>query len=222
MEIQRLIKNFTDRIEPKPEGGFIAHASDSTLPLLEAATRDELQQKIQANITTALASTFPQLGLPKDEHSAKFSFHIEHRPDGSYAIHSADPNTPVIEGGTSHEIESKFVEKLVGFIGNQFMPELAKAVTAPGVHDNVQVFVSSNIRSIFKTNRDSSISSQTDATVMAPAASELFNKTMNGSGNPGFNPSPIAPETNNFWKVVRFVLALIAMGGLMYFYLHRH
>jgi hypothetical protein len=59
MEIKRLITHFTYRIEPKPEGGFIAHATDPSVPPLEAPTREELQQKIQANIATAVAAEFP-------------------------------------------------------------------------------------------------------------------------------------------------------------------
>ena len=40
MELKRLITHFTYRIEPKPEGGFIAHATDPTVPPLEAPTRE--------------------------------------------------------------------------------------------------------------------------------------------------------------------------------------
>jgi len=40
MEIKRLITQFTYAIAPKPEGGFIAHASDPNLPALEAPTRE--------------------------------------------------------------------------------------------------------------------------------------------------------------------------------------
>ena len=64
MELKRLITHFTYRIEPKPEGGFIAHATDPTVPPLEAPTREELQRKIQANIAAGLASEFPGLKLP--------------------------------------------------------------------------------------------------------------------------------------------------------------
>src|SRR5438034_7388212 len=55
MVLKRIITKFIYRIEPKPEGGFIAHASDPSIPPLEAPTRLELQQKIQANISAALA-----------------------------------------------------------------------------------------------------------------------------------------------------------------------
>jgi hypothetical protein len=60
MELKRLISHFTYRIEPKPEGGFIAHASEPGVPPIEAPTRAELQQKIQANISAALGTEFPR------------------------------------------------------------------------------------------------------------------------------------------------------------------
>src|SRR5262249_58291964 len=89
MELKRLITHFTYRIEPTPEGGFIAHATDPTVPPLEAATREELQRKIQTNIATNLAAEFPGLKLPVENQELKFAFHIEHNPKGWISIHSA-------------------------------------------------------------------------------------------------------------------------------------
>src|SRR5213082_3025019 len=127
VELKRIITKFTYRIEPKPEGGFIAHASDPSLPPLEAPTRLELQQKIQANIAAALAAEFPGLKLPAQAGQVKFAFHIERKPDGGFAIQSADPNTPPIEGATHQDIESHFAEKLINFVGKHFVPELSEA-----------------------------------------------------------------------------------------------
>jgi hypothetical protein len=42
---------FSYRIEPKPDGGFIATSSDPGMSPLEGATREEVQQKIEATIT---------------------------------------------------------------------------------------------------------------------------------------------------------------------------
>src|SRR5438552_4425589 len=106
MELKRLITHFTYRIAPKPEGGFIAHATDPTVPPLEAPTREELQRKIQANIAAGLASEFPGLKLPLENQELKFAFHIERKPGGGFAIHSADPNAQPIQGATHEEIES--------------------------------------------------------------------------------------------------------------------
>ena len=76
MDLKRLITHFTYQIEAKPEGGFIAHASDPTLEPLEAPTRMELQQKIQQNISAALANEFPGLKLPIQSQQLKMTFHV--------------------------------------------------------------------------------------------------------------------------------------------------
>src|SRR6266581_8806058 len=141
MELKRLITHFTYRIEPKPEGGFIAHATDPTVPPLEAPTREELQQKIQSNIATALAAEFPGLKLPLEHRELKYAFHIELKPGGGFAIHSADPDAKPIQGATHEEIEGHFAEKLIGFVGKHFMPELSQALAAQGNSGDIKVFV---------------------------------------------------------------------------------
>src|SRR5436309_3257002 len=64
MELKRLVQSFTYRIEPKPEGGFISRVAYPTVPALEAPTREELQQKIQAKLLAQLGENFPGLKLP--------------------------------------------------------------------------------------------------------------------------------------------------------------
>jgi len=59
VELKRIISAFTYRIEAKPEGGFVAHANDPNLPPLEAPTRQELQQKIQATSAPHWPRNFP-------------------------------------------------------------------------------------------------------------------------------------------------------------------
>lgn len=105
MDLKNLLTHFTYRIEPKPEGGFIAHSSNPNVPPLEAPTRQELQQKIQANIATALAAQFPGLKLPLQNQPLNVSFHIEHKPDGTFDIHSGDPASASIQGVSGDEIE---------------------------------------------------------------------------------------------------------------------
>ncbi len=134
-----MISTFTYRIEAKPEGGFIAHATDPGLPPLEAPTRMELQQKIQANISAALAKEFPRLNLPSGNLPAgkefKFDFHIETKPGGGFSLHSHDPNATTIEGSSHEEIEHPFAEKLAGVVGEYFS---AGAVPGAGEAEAVQ------------------------------------------------------------------------------------
>ena len=54
MDLKCLITHFTYRIEPKPGGGFIAHATDPAAPPLEAATREELH--FMPELSQALAA----------------------------------------------------------------------------------------------------------------------------------------------------------------------
>ena len=138
MELKRIITKFIYRIEPKPEGGFIAHASDPSLPPLEAPTRLELQQKIQANISAALAAEFPGLKLPAENQELKFNFHIEAKPGGGFIIHSHDPKEAAVEGATHEEIEHPFAEKLAGVLGKYFMPELSQALANQGGSGDVK------------------------------------------------------------------------------------
>src|SRR5437879_2301463 len=116
MEFKRLFSQFTYHIEAKPEGGFIARASDPTLPPLEAPSQMELRQKIQDSINAALATQFPGLKLPANN---RVSFHLERQSDGTVALHSSDPNA----GGTgSHEeVESRFADKLFSVFGKQIL-----------------------------------------------------------------------------------------------------
>src|SRR5450631_49837 len=145
MDIKRLITHFTYRIEPKPEGGFIARASDPNVPPLEASTRMELDQKIQANINSAMAAEFPGLKLPLENKDLKFSFHIEHKPDGGFTIQSTDGKGAPIEGATPADIENHFAEKVVSLFGKDLMPELSQALSSQLASGDVKVFVNRKV-----------------------------------------------------------------------------
>ena len=219
MELKSLITHFTYRIEPKPEGGFIAHTTNPTVPPLEAPTREELQRKIQANIAAGLASEFPGLKLPLENQQLKFAFHIERKPGGGFAIHSADPDAPLIEGATHEEIESHFAEKLIAFVGKHFMPELSRALAAQGSGD-IKVFV--NRKTGFTVNAGSTTTQTDDVTREDAKLGDT--KTANasfGSAGDAIDNSPITPETSSSWTIFRFLLALFIIAAMMYFFFHR-
>jgi hypothetical protein len=209
VELKRLITHFTYRIEPKPEGGFVAHATDPTVPPLEASTREELQQKIQANIAAGLASEFPGLKLPLENQELRFAFHIERKPGGGFAIHSSDPNAQPIEASTHDEIESHFAEKLIAFVGRHFVPELSQALAAQGNSGDIKVFVNR------KTGFTLNAGSQTAKSGCTKTTNTNFGNVGDTIGN-----SPITPETSSSWKIFRFLLALLVMGAMMYFFVH--
>jgi len=219
VELKRIITKFTYRIEPKPEGGFIAHASDPSLPPLEAPTRLELQQKIQANISAALAAEFPGLKLPAENQELKFNFHIEAKPGGGFIIHSHDPGAEPIEGATHEEIEHPFAEKLAGVLGKYFMPELSQALANQGGSGDVKVFVNRKVS--FTTQAGSPKLTLGDAQDLQPAGSIQPQDANSGGLVVPDDNSPIIPETSGSWTIFRFLLTLLVIAALMYFFLHR-
>ena len=231
MELKRLITHFTYRIEPKPEGGFIAHATDPTMPPLEAATREELQRKIQANIAGALAAEFPGLKLPLENQELKFAFHIEQKPGGGFAVHSVDPKAQSIEGATQEEIESHFAEKLIPFLGKHLMPELSQAFAAQGNSGDIKIFVNHKMGFTLKAGSHGlSLSSArgitTGSSEPADAKIEdanLGDRTTNlyfGGPEHTISNSPITPEASSSWNFLRFFLAALIIAALMYFFLY--
>jgi hypothetical protein len=211
MELKRLITHFTYRIEPKPEGGFVAHASDPGVPPLEASTREELQQKIQANISAALAAEFPGLKLPLEDKELKFAFHIEPKPGGGFTIQSTDGKELPIAGATHAEIENHFAERVVGLLGKHLMPELSQALASQMGSGDVKVIV----------NKTVSFSTSSPKLTLDSAGS-IPNETAKSAGVVNSaDSSPITPEGSSSGTIFRFLLALLIIAALMYFYLHR-
>ncbi len=220
MDIKRIANTFTYRIEAKPEGGFIAHATDPSLPPLEAPTRMELQQKIQANIRATLASEFPGLNLPSGNLPAgkefKFDFHIEARPGGGFSLHSHDPNAPTIEGASHEEIEHPFAEKLAGVVGKYVLPELSQALAKQGGAGDVKVFVDRKVGFAANAGSQKLISDR----MQDFQPSGTIQPSNIGDVVTGDN-SPITFEKSKSWPIVRFLLTLLVIAALMYFFLHR-
>jgi len=214
VDLKRLISTFTYRIEPKPQGGFIAHASDPSLPPIEAPTREELQQKIQANISAGLAREFPGLNLPSGNPPSgnkgpKFAFHIEAKPGGGFSLHSHDPNATTIEGASHEEIELPFAEKLAGMVG-YFLPELSQALATAGGAGDVKVFVDRKVS--FTANPGS----------QKMTLGGMKNSPPSGTLQPrSIDNSPLTFEESKSWPIFRFLLALLVFAALVYFFLHR-
>jgi hypothetical protein len=210
MEIKRLLAHFTYRIEPKPEGGFIAHATDPSVPPLEAPTREELQQKIQANIAAALAAEFPGLKLPLENKEVNFAFHIEHKPGGGFILQSTDGKELPITGSTHAEIENHFAAKVLGALGKRLVPELSAALAGQLGSGDVKVVV--NRKVVFSTS--SPTLSSGDASSM-----QVENPKLSNALNP--TNSPITPEPGTISPILRFLLAALILVGLIYLFRHR-
>ena len=235
MELKQLISHFTYRIEPKPGGGFIAHASDPTVAPLEAPTRAELQAKIQENIRAALSAQFPGLKLPADNQNVQFSFHIEHKPGGGYAIHSSDPNAEPIDVLTHNDMESRFAEKMIGLVGKHLTPELSQAL-AQGKTGDIKVVVNRQVG--FSVNTGShtfgvglarnstspaSISNATsNATTIVEAANSKPSDLVSSGPGTAISSNPIIPETRSGNKIFQLLLLVLAAVAMAYFFSHRH
>lgn len=221
MDIKRLITHFTYRIEPKAEGGFVAHASDPNLPPLEAPTRLELQEKIRQNISAALADEFPELRLPLEQENLKLSFHIERKGDGGFLIHSDDPNNPQAQAA-SHEIESKFAEKLIAFAGKHLAQSgMSDALAANLASGNVKVFVSKNTttRTIFGSTDagDGATPSSGVDDLVRSAGSQVSDALAQVHSSE--QDSPIHRTTESRSGFLRFLIALLILGAIAYVYL---
>jgi hypothetical protein len=226
MEIKRLITNFVYRIEPKPEGGFIAYASDPAVAPLEAPTREELQNKIQANITAALAAQFPALQLPPNQ-QIKLNFHIESKPGGGFALHSGDPGAQPVEG-THDQIESRFAEKLIS-LAEKVSPELHAALAAQGASGDVKAFVNP-VADIKITAGSRSLSCSlgkgvqptADARALANSGAAIAPRSNHNGGSSTISDAPIVPERSGSAGVFFFLLGILVLGVLAYFALFRH
>ena len=225
MEFKRLFSQFTYHIEAKPEGGFIARASDPTLPPLEAPNQMELRQKIQDSINAAIATQFPGLKLPPNN---RVSFHLERQPDGTLAFHSSDPNVPA--GAVPHEeVESRFAEKMIGLFGKHFIahlpPEIASQLppelAAQIGSGDVKVFVERNIGGQSNVSPPALTGTQQPTDQNSTIAPQFSNTISNSNfGINASDNSPITPARSNAGPILRFLLTLLLLFGIMYFYLH--
>jgi hypothetical protein len=231
MELKRLISHFTYRIELKPGGGFIAHPADPSVAPLEAPTREELQKKIQENTLAGLSAQFPGLKLPLENQDLQFAFHIERKPEGGFVIHSSDPNAEPIEVLTHNDMESRFAEKIIGFVGKHLTPELSQALAAQGNSGDIKVFVNrktgvtlnegSHTFSLGLGRNLNAPTSISNTTTIIEAANAKPTDDISGRLGGTISNTPILPEASSSGKAFRFLLLVLVAGALVYFFLHR-
>jgi hypothetical protein len=230
MELKRLISHFTYRIEPKPGGGFIAQPSDPSVAPLEAPTREELQKKIQGNILAGLSGQFPGLKLPLENQDLQFAFHIERKPEGGFAIRSSDPHAEPIEVLTHNDMESRFAEKMISFVGKHLTPELSQALAAQGKTGDIKVILNrktgvtvnagSHTLSMGLGRNLGAPASISNTTTIIEAANAAPADDITGRLGGTISNTPIAPEASSSGKVFRFLLLVLVAGALVYFFFH--
>ncbi len=225
MELKQLVTQLVYRIEPKPEGGFIARPSDPAVAPLEAATREELQQKIRAAIAASLTAQFPALKLGPEGKVRNFAFHIEKNPAGGFVLHSADPQSPPIGVDNHQDLETRIAEKLVNFVGKNLGPGLAQAL-AQAQSGDLNVNVNRKIAFTLKVGSPSLIigqnlpadSTQPDSANIADSSAQISKTTFSG---PAVTNAPITPESSGNWTPFLFIAFLLTLAALVYLLLHR-
>jgi len=249
MEFKHLIHKYVYHIEPRPGGGFIARATDPSVPALEAATREELREKIQATIFAGLNQDFPGLKLPLEEPGKQFAFHVERNAAGGFDIHtSSNPAASPVTAATHDEVESHFAEKLIALFGRYFAPELARALPAASAKGDIKVFLkttgftvkSGESRDVATEPFGLSTTPDADAALAsaAPLPSARTPPSMDATASqPTFSDRSLAgsstdagpiyrepfPSGNNRGSaVVRFLVALLVLAAVVYFVFLRH
>lgn len=226
MEFKRLVQQFTYRIEPKPEGGFIARSADPTVPPLEAPTREELQQQIQARTRAVLQEKFPGLKLPVPENKhVEWQVHIDRKPGGGFTVHSDQQGTDLSVSPAAQEKVDHFAEELLGFVDKHF-PDLSQALAAQIGGKDIQVFATEQGKIKLKRNPPpAALQALLPTQPMQPAnaaAPEVSATIANANiNNAAFTNTPIAPEAGGNWKLFRFLLFFAIVAALMYFFLLR-
>ena len=182
------------RIERKPEGGFIARSTDPRIPPIEAPTREELSQKIQAEVLGMALSPNVKLALQKGL-SVLDVLGTEPKAGRKLVFSSTKGDTSVIEQPDQEQVE-QFAKQFGGMVEKNF-PELEKALAARMV--NAKIATASNHA--------------------AEGVVDVNSATLNGIATPVGN-APITPESNSSWKVFMVLLGLAVAGTALYFFFY--
>ncbi len=225
MELKHLIEQFTYRIEPKPEGGFIARCTDPAVPPLEAPTREELQQQIQARLGAALQEKFPGLNFsPLLNKHVEWQVHIDRKPGGGFTVHSDQQGNAGVSPATEEKIDH-FAEELLGFVEKRF-PELSQALASQAGARNINLVGSETgkltlnasgalgIQNLLPTRPIPSGSEKPESAAFPAIGSSAIN-SVDVANN------PITPEAGGNWKFFRSLLFFVIMAVLMYFFFYR-
>ena len=224
MDIQTITKKYAYKIEPNPAGGFIARPTDPTVPPIEGATREEVQQKIRETVFAGLSQAFPGLKIPLESRNAKLEFHIDRKPEGGFSVHSTEVGSPTMAPAT-HEKVDHVAEQLLDFVDKHF-PQFSQALAAQA--NEVQVTTNQTVTTL--PDKDlrlgikgllptSQIPSDTvDVKIVKSAGKVAVDNSIGGT----ITNTPITPQANSSWPFLRFLLIALAVAAVAYFFLqHR-
>jgi hypothetical protein len=228
MDLKHLTQKFVYRIEAKPEGGFIARATDPTVPPLEAPTREELQKKIQATVITALGERLAGLKIPvSSKQHGDWEFHIDRKPGGGFSIHSEQQGPSTVDPATQQKVDH-IAEELLGFVDKHF-PDLSQALAAQVGGRDIKVFATEQssvtlqgnsllggAKGLFPTQPMQAADLKNEYPRVEATTAE--NANLN---NAALANTPITPQASGNWKLFRSLLLFAIIAALMYFFLLR-
>lgn len=214
MEIKRTLSRIAYRIEQKPDGGFIARCSDPTVPPLEAASRFELEQQIQAKITAEMETQIPGL---------KIRLTLGTKPEGSVFAQSGNSSPLPTEGGTKNSVGHWLADKAVSLVEKNLPPELIDQLKHQSVAGKINVTVT-QVGAEGKVRRDYVVSGndilarfkrpqKTSGALepSAPVSASFSDANLNGA-------APITPGNNS--SFLRFLIAAMVLAGILIFFLY--
>jgi hypothetical protein len=213
MEIKHTLSRFLYRVEAKPEGGFIARSSDPTLPVIEGATRTEVDQKIQASIEADLTNQFPGLKDIFQKHGISSTYHIESKPEGGFLVRSNDPTHQPIEVPSEEKIERLINSKFVSHLMDRLPPDVLQKFTTQ-LSTGVNVTVNRNV-----TLRTSPFHPANTTT--PPRALKNSSEFPPDAPNTADGSPVIRYERGGSW-FFRMLLALAAFAAILYIVLRHH
>ncbi len=127
MDLKQLKIQLKYRIEPSPDGGFIARPDDPSVQSIEGRTREEVQQKIREQAFFNLAAEFPPLKKVLESQ-------LQHPGDGktstTFIVRSSGGEKQVITSATPEQT-SLFAKGMGSLLGKTF-PDLAESVVLQG------------------------------------------------------------------------------------------
>jgi hypothetical protein len=223
MELKQIIQCCAYRIEPKPEGGFIARASDPSVPAIEGTTREEVQQQVQAKLVATLGAVFPNLKLPESGRQVTYSMHVDRKPGGGFSVHTDNPGTPRF----NPEAQEKFdhhAEELLGFLDKHF-PHLSEQIASQVVGKELPIVVKETITTSTKSGSLLRMFTPTAAMSEGNAQSAVLEGGTIKS--PGLDPAlltntPIVPQDSKSSPFLRLVLLALILAAVMYFVFYHH
>src|SRR3954470_18885209 len=215
MEIRRTISRVIYRIEPKPEGGFIARCDDPTVPPLEGASRFELEQQIKDKITSEVESQIPGLKISLEKKVVSF----DNKSDGS-SISQAG-----VEGGAKEAVEQWLTDKAAALVEKKLPPELLEQLKNQNSGDikfKVTKFGGkANFRREYVISKGNAgpllsrfLGGQKNSGALpptAPVSSSFSNTSLDGN-------SPITPASSSAFP--RFLAAALVLLVTLFFFLY--